>query len=629
MNLQHWRWLSLKSTGFLPRVVMACAACALTCAWGRPAAAQYAWNAGDGTWNTIDANWTGSGATWTNGAGSDAVFSNTATPTTITLGEAITAGSVSLGDGGNNANYTLTGSSLSAASLAIQGDGNNNLSNNPTATLNDVSLSLSGDLGVGRAYLNISGTTTLTADRIGGGGMTGIASADWGNVTISGSADVTAANGIVGGTAAWGLNLNGGTLTTSSIQYGPATFSGSTNLNFNGTLVKANQANSDFITVSGTLDPAAPNLQAGGALLDTNGFDVGISLPLGGSGGLTKSGTGTLTLGSDSSSYAGVTTIAGGTLNATTFANYGSNSSLGNRAADSGGEDMGLLFRGGTLQYTGATAQSTDRAIRLSTNGGGGTIDASGSDPSATLTFSAPSSPNFFENPGPRTLTLTGSNTGENTFASAISQAGGATSVVKSGAGTWVLSGASSYTGGTTINGGLLAVNGSLANTAVSVTSGSTLGGSGSIAGAVTVLGTLAPGNSPGTLTISNGLTLDGGSFLSFEIDAADPSSSVLNDLITGVTDLTLGGTLNLSGNGDFTALTEGTSWRLIDFSGGLIDNILTIGTAPTLASGLSFSVDTSTANQVNLVIVPEPGSLGLAVLGLAVTSLLAARRWR
>ena len=557
MNLQHWRWLSLKSTGFLPRVVMACAACALTCAWGRPAAAQYAWNAGDGTWNTIDANWTGSGATWTNGAGSDAVFSNTATPTTITLGEAITAGSVSLGDGGNNANYTLTGSSLSAASLAIQGDGNNNLSNNPTATLNDVSLSLSGDLGVGRAYLNISGTTTLTADRIGGGGMTGIASADWGNVTISGSADVTAANGIVGGTAAWGLNLNGGTLTTSSIQYGPATFSGSTNLNFNGTLVKANQANSDFITVSGTLDPAAPNLQAGGALLDTNGFDVGISLPLGGSGGLTKSGTGTLTLGSDSSSYAGVTTIAGGTLNATTFANYGSNSSLGNRAADSGGEDMGLLFRGGTLQYTGATAQSTDRAIRLSTNGGGGTIDASGSDPSATLTFSAPSSPNFFENPGPRTLTLTGSNTGENTFASAISQAGGATSVVKSGAGKWVLSGNSTYTGGTTVSGGTL----QLASTTA-------LGGGGLVILNGTTLALRS--DTDATFAGGDGMAGLGNASVTFDVNTLTPGNTGKTLSFSTAGFNTFETTINVTGGNDYT-LALGS---VVDgLGGGLILN--------------------------------------------------------
>ncbi len=348
-------------------------------------------------------------------------------------------------------------------------------------------------------------------------------------------------------------------------------------------------------------------------------------------GNVTKTGGGTLALGG-TSGYTTVTIFEGGTVNAATFADYGSNSSLGSRsAADDAGGNVGLLFRGGTLQYTGSTAQSTDRSIRLSTTGGGGTIDASGSDPSATLSFTAAASTNFFENPGSRTLTLTGSNTGTNTFAMAIAEAGGTTSLVKSGAGRWVLSGTSTYTGATSIAAGTLLVTGSVDATAVSVASGGTLGGSGTIGGPVSISagGILAPGTSPGTLTINNTLALDAASILNFEIDAIDPSSSVLNDLIAGVTDLTLGGTLNLSGTGDFSTVTQGTTWRLFDYSGTLTDNTLSLGTAPTLASGLSFVVDTSTANQVNLSIVPEPGSLALAALGLATAGWVAAHRRR
>ena len=134
--------------------------------------------------------------------------------------------------------------------------------------------------------------------------------------------------------------------------------------------------------------------------------------------------------------------------------------SLGNRASDASG-NVGILFRGGTLQYTGSTAQSTNRGIRINANGGGGksggaTIDASGSNPSATLSFTATSSPDFFEYGGDRTLTLTGSNTGANTFAMAIGQAGGTTSVVKNGNGKWVLSGSSTYGGTTDIKAGTL-----------------------------------------------------------------------------------------------------------------------------------------------------------------------------
>ena len=125
--------------------------------------------------------------------------------------------------------------------------------------------------------------------------------------------------------------------------------------------------------------------------------------------------------------------------------------------ADPGGENMGLLFRGGTLQYTGSTAQSTNRAIRISTVGGA-TIDASGSNPAATLSFTAASSPNFFEFPGNRSLTLTGTNTGDNTFAMAIQNAGGRTSLTKNGTGSWILSGANDHSGITSLNAGTLRI---------------------------------------------------------------------------------------------------------------------------------------------------------------------------
>jgi autotransporter-associated beta strand protein len=200
-------------------------------------------------------------------------------------------------------------------------------------------------------------------------------------------------------------------------------------------------------------------------LIDGANFDVArgsdpttdllVSLPLVGNGSITKQGNGIMTL-SGSNSYSGTTVIAGGILNATTFSNYGAASSLGNRASDSGSGNVGILFRGGTLQYTGTTPQSTNRAIRISTDGGA-TIDASGSNPNASLSFTAASSPDFLETYGDRTLTLTGSNTGDNTFAMAITEAG-TTSLVKSGSGKWILTGANLYTGSTTVSNGVLAL---------------------------------------------------------------------------------------------------------------------------------------------------------------------------
>jgi len=293
------------------------------------AMAQYSWNTSSGTWDTSTANWTGTGTTWVNGGTSNAAFSNTSA-TTITLSSGLTAGSVIVGNGTNNANYTFTAGSLSAARFTVQANSGNNLGTpTPITTLNNTSLSLTGDLGVGRAILVIGGNSTVTADRIGGAGMTGISSADWGQVTIQDTANVTATNGIVGGTTAWGLNLNGGTLTTKGINYGPHSFSGTTNLNFNGTLVKANQDNTNFITVNGGLDSGFnPNIQAGGAKFDTNSYNIGIGVAMQGTGALTKSGSGTLNL-NVANTYSGGTNVNGGTLSLNFDSTFQTNTAIG------------------------------------------------------------------------------------------------------------------------------------------------------------------------------------------------------------------------------------------------------------------------------------------------------------
>lgn len=197
-------------------------------------------------------------------------------------------------------------------------------------------------------------------------------------------------------------------------------------------------------------------------------------------GGFVKAGAGTLVL-SGTNRYTGSTVLAGGVVNASSFADNGTDCSLGNGTGDANPEAIGILFRGGTLQYTGSTSQSTNRQIRLSTTGGGGTIDASGSDPAATLHFTASSTLNFFENPGNRTLTLTGTNPGANTFSMPIGEAGGTTTLVKAGVGKWVVTAANGYTGSTYVDGGTLSLgNGSadtnLANASgVSIASGAVL----------------------------------------------------------------------------------------------------------------------------------------------------------
>lgn len=159
---------------------------------------------------------------------------------------------------------------------------------------------------------------------------------------------------------------------------------------------------------------------------------------------LTKSGTGTTTI-STANDYTGVTTLAGGTLIATTLANGGIASSIG--AADSIEEN--LIFNGGTLYYTGAST-TIDRSFVTTAAGGG-----IGTDNNLTISGSAFSQNGNFRKSGPGNLTLT--HDGNNIFG------GGALDGINVLAGTLTLDGTGGFqtnnvTGdiwvGTTLNSG-------------------------------------------------------------------------------------------------------------------------------------------------------------------------------
>ena len=65
-----------------------------------------------------------------------------------------------------------------------------------------------------------------------------------------------------GDTTAWGLELNGGTLITKSLWAAP--WSGQSRLIFNGTLIKANADNPNFITLQANGNNDPPVIDAGG-----------------------------------------------------------------------------------------------------------------------------------------------------------------------------------------------------------------------------------------------------------------------------------------------------------------------------------------------------------------------------
>ncbi len=226
---------------------------------------------------------------------------------------------------------------------------------------------------------------------------------------------------------------------------------------------------------------------------------------------------------------------------------------------------------------------------------GSGSITLGGS----TLTF-MPDSVSFSNNLSVASSSTLAFTSGSNTFSGTLSGSGPLTFKLPGSSVLTLRGNNSGYSGNVTVSNGTLLVNntaGSGTGTgAVTVLRAATLGGSGVIGGPVTVNGRLAPGNSPGTLTVSNSLAFGTMSVLQYELGTN-------SDLTVVSGNLTLDGTLNIADAGGFT---NGT-YTLFTYGGTLTTNgtasILAIGTTPD--PGLGYTVDISSNGYVNLVVGP------------------------
>lgn len=111
------------------------------------------------------------------------------------------------------------------------------------------------------------------------------------------------------------INLDGGTLRANQIIGG----GGTENIHFNGTQIFAKSTQANFINA---IDTNKAIIDGGGLKINSNGFSIGSTQAFIGTGGVTKSGVGTLTL-SGGSSNTGANSVLEGKLVVTT-ANTGS-----------------------------------------------------------------------------------------------------------------------------------------------------------------------------------------------------------------------------------------------------------------------------------------------------------------
>ncbi|NLF72355.1 MAG: hypothetical protein GX575_25245, partial [Candidatus Anammoximicrobium sp.] len=209
---------------------------------------------------------------------------------------------------GTSTDFVQSGGSAAFGTLVLGGVGTGG-TGNYTINTNDGASTLTvgtgglfvGHSGSGAGNLTIDGgTVTVNGDLTIGrdAATTGAVTQTAGSVTIAAGRTLRFGNG----TAASGTyNLNGGTLTLANIAYADAAtqhfYCGGGTLQANGNLTAA----------------MAMTINAGGAVVDTNGHSVQLNGALDGAGGLTKTGPGTLDL-TATNTYSGPTTVSNGTL---------------------------------------------------------------------------------------------------------------------------------------------------------------------------------------------------------------------------------------------------------------------------------------------------------------------------
>jgi autotransporter-associated beta strand protein len=400
--------------------------------------ANWAWSTAPATANFSGANWT-SGTVPGTAAGTplstDSLFFGTSSKVVLNNDDSgFTFGGITFNSGASA--FTISGNAFTLGGSVVNSSTSAQIiNNNITLAANEIINTASGNLTLGGAISDGGNSYSLTKN----GGNT---------LTLGGANTFSGA-----------LNLNGGTLAITALS-GLGNGNSITNGGASTTTISITQP-----IASGTVTlPASTTvtvLSGATALFKENTAAVTnqISAKITGAGGSgTASGANfasTVQFDNDANDYTGNFGAGAGTVQFTSVANGGSPSALG---AGTTAYTIGNGNSSATFRYIGAANSSTTRGINWNTTGTGTlAVDASGA---GTVQYLATTAIRSAASSGANTLTLQGTNTGANTLAQVISDpASGATSLSKSGAGTWVLTGANTYSGVTTINQGILSVS--------------------------------------------------------------------------------------------------------------------------------------------------------------------------
>lgn len=587
------------------------------------------WNGNvNGDWNTSTANWQ-SGKTY---AQNDFVtFDDSASGvTTVNLTGAMTPGNLVVSNSAKSYTFGGAGSLGGAVALNKAGAGTLTLANTGANTFSNGVNILAGTLRASGSADRLPTSTSVTLANAagaqldlnsldqtllhlyGGGASGGNVSLGSGNLTVSGSggfAGVISGTGKLIKTNVYDSGLGGGTLVLSNAN----TYSGGTIIGGHTNtpvLAVANQTGSGTgsgfvqvltngtLVIGGTTGPggsvAAGTITNFGTVRIDRTDDITFTNVIVGSGGFQKYNSNTVAI-SGANPYTGPTTINAGALRISNAGALGTTDGftqvpndatarlelaggitlleslvLNSKLGASGGtpsvknlSDDNTLA--GALQFTanGASGWMFEAvAGRLLISGSNTPLDASGTSQNTS-----------------RPLWLRGDATGE--WSGSINDNTAPNAIIalrKDGVGTWILSGANTYTGTTVVSNGTLLVNGTIAAGGSVTNAGGTLGGTGTIASPVTIndTGTLAPGNSIGGLTINHSLTLNGTTVMEV--------SHAATDRVVGLTTVTLGGTLKVIVGG---ALTGGEIFKL--FSAAAYSGDFVTYDLPTLSPPLGW----------------------------------------